>query len=195
LDSSGTALVGGSGQTDAHYTLTATTGSAAVGTQAVTYYNPAYIADSASSRWVSYTADRSAMFYYADFTFTTTFSLAGFDKATAKLSGFVGADNEATVFLNGVNIGGVYGYRLGTFQELTAFSTLDSAAFNSGLNKLDVVLRNIDRDAAVRVDGLSVTADAITASVPEPATWGMMLLGFGLVGAGMRRRKSTLVAA
>lgn len=30
--------------------------------------------------------------------------------------------------------------------------------------------------------------------VPEPATWGMMLLGFGMVGAGLRsRRRSTTV--
>jgi hypothetical protein len=34
-----------------------------------------------------------------------------------------------------------------------------------------------------------------SAAVPEPATWGMMLLGFGMVGAGMRRRKLALVAA
>ena len=34
-------------------------------------------------------------------------------------------------------------------------------------------------------------------AVPEPATWAMMLMGFGLVGAGVRmsRRKSTLAAA
>jgi hypothetical protein len=33
-----------------------------------------------------------------------------------------------------------------------------------------------------------------TAAVPEPATWAAMLLGFGMVGAGMRtRRRSTKV--
>lgn len=38
---------------------------------------------------------------------------------------------------------------------------------------------------------------AITAAVPEPKTWGMMLLGFGLIGFSMRRRRSaaTLVQA
>jgi hypothetical protein len=34
-----------------------------------------------------------------------------------------------------------------------------------------------------RLDSLTVAA------VPEPATWGMMLLGFGLVGAVARRRR------
>ena len=29
------------------------------------------------------------------------------------------------------------------------------------------------------------------ATVPEPATWGLMVAGFGLVGAGLRRRSAT----
>jgi hypothetical protein len=32
-------------------------------------------------------------------------------------------------------------------------------------------------------------------AVPEPATWGMMIMGFGLAGATMRRRRSAAVAA
>jgi hypothetical protein len=39
------------------------------------------------------------------------------------------------------------------------------------------------------------TADiADVAAVPEPATWGMMLLGFGLVGTAARRRRTALAA-
>ncbi len=34
-----------------------------------------------------------------------------------------------------------------------------------------------------------------TGAVPEPATWAMMLAGFGLVGIGARRRRPTVVAA
>jgi hypothetical protein len=36
-----------------------------------------------------------------------------------------------------------------------------------------------------------------TAAVPEPATWGMMILGFGMVGAGLRlrRRQPAAIAA
>jgi hypothetical protein len=30
---------------------------------------------------------------------------------------------------------------------------------------------------------------SITSAVPEPGTWGMMLIGFGAVGYGMRRRR------
>lgn len=35
----------------------------------------------------------------------------------------------------------------------------------------------------------------LTGSVPEPATWAMMLIGFGLIGAGLRARRREVAAA
>jgi hypothetical protein len=35
---------------------------------------------------------------------------------------------------------------------------------------------------------------AISGAVPEPATWAMMIMGFGLAGAAMRTRRSAVVA-
>ena len=45
------------------------------------------------------------------------------------------------------------------------------------------------------ISGLGRTESAtglgvMTTAVPEPATWGMMIAGFGLVGASLRRRKA-----
>ncbi len=37
-----------------------------------------------------------------------------------------------------------------------------------------------------------LTIDSITPSVPEPSIWAMMLVGFGSLGAMMRRRKATV---
>ena len=37
--------------------------------------------------------------------------------------------------------------------------------------------------------------DGVSLTVPEPATWAMMLIGFGGIGAMIRRRRQTLVAA
>jgi hypothetical protein len=33
----------------------------------------------------------------------------------------------------------------------------------------------------------------LTASVPEPATWAMMIVGFGMVGGALRRRQARRV--
>ena len=40
---------------------------------------------------------------------------------------------------------------------------------------------------AFEIDNISISA------VPEPATWAMMLLGFGAIGMGMRRQRKTAV--
>ncbi len=37
--------------------------------------------------------------------------------------------------------------------------------------------------------------DTVAAAVPEPATWAMLLVGFGLIGMSARRRSMTVVAA
>lgn len=42
---------------------------------------------------------------------------------------------------------------------------------------------------------LSGAVARATAAVPEPATWLMMIGGFGLAGAALRRRRQTLVTA
>lgn len=53
--------------------------------------------------------------------------------------------------------------------------------------------------AAPRLEGLSSAQVArivnFAAPVPEPKTWAMMLLGFGMVGAGLRRRRGTMAVA
>jgi hypothetical protein len=57
----------------------------------------------------------------------------------------------------------------------------------------------LDGAEGFRLDGLTVNYTAapgggsVPAAVPEPATWAMMLLGFGLVGAAMRRRQRQTV--
>jgi hypothetical protein len=43
--------------------------------------------------------------------------------------------------------------------------------------------------------GISGYVAPVVGAVPEPATWGMMILGFGMIGAAARRSKRALAAA
>lgn len=63
-----------------------------------------------------------------------------------------------------------------------------AARFSGDANNLWVNIAGLPENFSGR---LSFAADAV-APVPEPATWGMMILGFGVVGASMRRRKSNV---
>lgn len=42
--------------------------------------------------------------------------------------------------------------------------------------------------AGNQVGGVFLDAVSVTGAIPEPATWAMLILGFGLVGGAMRRR-------
>lgn len=46
-----------------------------------------------------------------------------------------------------------------------------------------------------KIDGFKLSNVTVSSPVPEPATWMMMIAGFGLVGAMMRRRRSIAAAA
>jgi hypothetical protein len=44
-------------------------------------------------------------------------------------------------------------------------------------------------------DVIAFTANGALGGVPEPATWAMMLIGFGGLGAMIRRRRATTATA
>jgi len=64
-----------------------------------------------------------------------------------------------------------------------------TSGFIDGVNTLSFVNFDAGSPAAVRVDNA-----ILTASVPEAATWAMLIAGFGLTGAAMRRRRVALAS-
>ncbi|PZN96527.1 MAG: hypothetical protein DCF31_03690 [Alphaproteobacteria bacterium] len=49
--------------------------------------------------------------------------------------------------------------------------------------------------ANIGVNAVAIPGDGAGSFIPEPEAWAMMVFGFGLVGAGMRRRNRTPVVA
>lgn len=69
-----------------------------------------------------------------------------------------------------------------------------SVAFDSGddatINDITPIFGTPDRNSFAS-DPSALTFGAVSA-VPEPASWAMMILGFGLIGGAMRRRKTSV---
>ena len=184
----GAALAAGDGQSDANYTLiSGTIPGVTTGAPAKTYYNAAYAAENPGSRWISYSG--SPFSGAGTVSVTTTFDLTGYKANTASLSGLWGVDNDGEIFLNGVSTGiTLLGSDTANFNILHNFSV--GSGFVAGINTLTVAMFDSGSPAAVRLDGLSLSADV----VPEPASWMMLIAGFGLVGAAQRRRSATIAA-
>lgn len=190
LAAGGGALALGDGQTDAHYTVTATNAAGVtVGNSALTYYNGAYLEDGPMSRIVNATGNGNGDAGTST-TFSTTFSLAGYDSMNATLSGQALFDNFGEIFLNGNQVGGT----ITGFGSLAPFGT-NSNFFLAGLNTLSFVLHNEGGPEAFQVAGLTVTAAPLVGGVPEPASWALMVMGFGLVGSSLRKRSQVAVTA
>ncbi len=59
-----------------------------------------------------------------------------------------------------------------------------------------VSFSGIGKSFVVQGVGNQLVLDDISLNaVPEPATWGLMIVGFGVVGAAARRRRIAAVAA
>lgn len=189
VDATGFRLDNDSGDIDTHWTVvSSTSGAGYAGQNAVTYKHPAYAANDDDSKWVSLTGSGSPGSNTT--IYRLTFDLTGLNAATAKLTGLFGGDNQATIYLNGQNTG----------QSTTVFSSLSTftitSGFVAGVNTFDVELKDFGAPAAFRIDDFAGTADAVVVEggVPEPATWALMIGGFGFAGATLRRRKAITAA-
>ncbi len=88
----------------------------------------------------------------------------------------------------GVHVGGAGGTGIGVGYSGTAFFRFDAGNLVGGLNKIGFNRGGLSNAR------LYSTGTFVSPPVPEPATWGMMLLGFGIVGSALRRRRTLAIA-
>ncbi|WP_294195782.1 PEPxxWA-CTERM sorting domain-containing protein [uncultured Sphingomonas sp.] len=106
------------------------------------------------------------------------FTLGSFDGAVA--SGFGDVSYAITGFLNGQN---VFSRTVSTTRD--SFTTLSPGAGNQSFDRVRFSMSTTSSSA--NIDNINVTA--VRGAVPEPATWAMMIAGFGAIGFAMRRRQ------
>ena len=148
---------------------------------------PPWIGDNTTSAWIGPVGDSALDGSAGDYDYLTTFTIGrSLNAATASITGQWSVDNTGVdILLNGVSLGITNNAGFTSFTPFTI-----NSGFVSGLNTLEFVVRNQDGPTGLRVE-MTGTADAL--GTPEPATWAMMVLGFGLVGAGLRRKQAMRV--
>jgi hypothetical protein len=142
-----------------------------------------------SSAWIAPTAHQGDAVEGSpsnlNYVYETTFDLpSGFSAPV--INGLWAADNAGiSILLNGHDIGSTIAYGAGTTQDPYGFAhftsfTVDTASwFQSGVNTLDFVVANgngggdTNGPSGLRVQ---ITDATFTEAVPEPATFGLMLL-------------------
>ena len=154
--------------------------------------HPAWVPNSGTSSWITpfdpfnQNIDPSANgTYHFQTTFTVTGSTVG-----AFFTGQFAADNVISQIL--LNNQVIYtGPGSGSqFAGWTAFGA--NTFFQTGVNTLEFDLVNYAQAGGGNPAGINV--QFLTAAVPEPSTWAMMILGFLGVGFVAYRRKSGMAS-
>lgn len=174
---------------DTNYVLTIGSGPATNGYVAANNSWPVgpWMVNNATSSWLTPALDQSTSFDPLSngiYTWATTFDLTGYNAATAGFTGRFAADNSAVAYLNG--------HQIGTSSGFTAWSNFSTTAsdFISGVNTVTFVVTNLKQNGG---NPTGLRAEFLTSNVspvPEPETYGMMLMGLGLMGFVARRRKN-----
>jgi hypothetical protein len=165
-------------------------GNTGVGTYSVTsggstslYAHPAWFATESTSyglsSWIG--SDSVAP---GDYTYSTTFDLAGLNAGTASIFGDWAGDNTGvSILLNGSATGIVANAGSVGFSGFTAFNIDSTANFVAGINTLSFTINNggsSDNPAGLRV-AMTGTADAAITEVPEPSDFVGTAFAFGSV--------------
>ncbi len=119
-------------------------------------------------------------------TFRTTFDLTGFNAGTAFIGGSWSTDNAGLdILINGTSTG----QTSPSFSTATNFSV--SSGFTSGLNTLDLVVRDFGVVSGFLVQSIEGRAERL-ASVPEPSSVLLIVSGLALLAGARRRRRSVM---
>jgi len=104
--------------------------------------------------------------------------------AEVNLIDFVHGGVTTTALSNAVTISGA------TISVAVPLSMIPSAGWEFAHYRYNVWPRYLDTKVNEHVSDFAPDDSTFTASVPEPATWALMIGGFGLTGATLRRRRT-----
>ena len=134
-----------------------------------------WINNTATSSWVS--ADASTFAGGGPFTYHTTFDLTGLNPGTAVITGTLSADDQASIFLNGVDVFDGLPTGAAPWAQYEPFTI--STNFVNGINSLDIVVPNNINSPDDGPTGVQLNLSGTASPSPEPASLALFALGIG----------------
>jgi hypothetical protein len=131
------------------------------------------------------------IYYHDGFIQLDVSALAGKVKANSTYFAMDSTSGGEAWAVYGTNTAGTVGSTVITGGNLVASGTNIEGANTL----LTGNYKYYDFVSTANLGGKNVLLTSLTTTVPEPATWGLMLVGFGGLGAMMRRRRAVAVAA
>ena len=120
-----------------------------------------------------------------DFTATYSFDNTFYDPAAGAISASLASTNGASVFFTGAAIDGMAGATTITGGGTSAAVFYFTSPVALGMHTFTVSGNFVPTQSAKFA---KIAGTVSLSAVPEPATWALMILGFGAVGFAMRRR-------
>ena len=140
---------------------------------------------------------------------TITFSQSGYGLGGILTGTFVGTSNTGTFDSDSLTSYNVR-FQDSSGRNLTGGFLQDDFRYDISTNQIQfdisydgsdsiadyrggrgIVLNSTYSTSSSAAPTITFTPDPVTSAVPEPASWAMMLLGVGIAGASLRRRRVT----
>jgi hypothetical protein len=186
VNAAGHTLPNGSGG-DQHYTLASVPGGTTrlvVHTSESGYPVGPWVGDDALSAWIGPRNDEQLDGPAGIYDYQTTFTLSGFDPATASITGQWSADNQGlNILINGVATGQTANGGSNAFGGFTPFTI--TSGFVAGVNTIDFLVENDGGPTGLRVEATGTATPA--GLIPEPSGLAAIAAGMAALMAMWRR--------